>query len=145
MKALMIGFPAARAGKIARILRAAGIEIETVSAEGAVAPHLVAAPPAPAAFVNAEMGMKRLQNLMERLRKASASMPIVLTYGAEPAGKLFEMARKFDCWLFSQTDRHARGLTADEIVEALGRYESDETRSRLVDVSLCSGPCSTGD
>jgi len=145
MKALLVGFPAARAGKLGKTLGAAGIETGIVSTDAAIAPWSVAVPTTSAVFLNTEMGVRRLQNLVERLRKASGRMPIVLTYGAEPVGKLFEIACKHDCWLFSETDRLVRGLTAQEIIEALQRRESDETRSRLVDVSLCSGPCSTGD
>ena len=145
MKALLIGFPAARAEKLAKTFGDARIETETVSADGAMALRPVAVAPAGAVFLNTEMGVRRLQNVVERLRKASARIPIVLTYGAEPGGRLFEMACKHDCWLFSEADRLARGLTAQEVIEALKRREADETRSRLVDVSLCSGPCSTGD
>ena len=146
MKALLIGFSAARTARIAKVFRAPGVQVETVSVDGSAAHDWAASfARADAVFLNTEMGLKRLTGFVERARKARTGLPIVLTYGDEPTGRHFEIARRYDCWLFSEADRLARGLTAREIADALEARESEETRSRLVDVSLCSGPCSTGD
>lgn len=97
-------------------------------------------------FVNADAGGRDLARTVEGIRLGDPRMPVVLVYGAEPTGKLFDLARRCDCWLFGESDSLGRGLTANEVAEELAdRFEANQMRSRLMQVSMSSGPCSTGD
>lgn len=99
-----------------------------------------------AVFINRDMAADRLEKILERVRSSSETIPLVLVYGAEPDGKAYLTARRHGCWLFSEKDRHHRALTPAQLGDDL--RESSEARhcaKRLMEISLCSGPCSTGD
>jgi hypothetical protein len=96
-------------------------------------------------FVNREVKESRLAWLLDHIRERHPEIPIVLTYGTEPDGKAYLYANRYDCMLFSETDRHGRTLNARELAETLRRrlLDSDVTR-KLMELSMSSGPCSTG-
>ena len=97
-------------------------------------------------FVNKDTGTRPLGRVLDRVKSLAPRLPVVLTYGSEPDGKDFHLASKYDCLLFSEIDRLKRGLTPGEIGEALAeRLEAGRVKSHLMGISLCSGPCSTGD
>jgi hypothetical protein len=145
MRAAFVGFTQARIRRIVGALEAAGsprLEIEGAGGAGAAGGSV----PPEIAFVNAELGPRELAQTVEGIRLGSARMPVVLVYGAEPAGRLFSLARRYDCWLFSDADRLERGLNAGEVAEAMAeRLEARQMRSCLRQVAASSGPCSTGD
>jgi hypothetical protein len=99
-----------------------------------------------AVFVSTDLGVGRLAGLVGEIRRENSHVPIVLTYGTEPDGKVFDLARTEDCWLFSEIDSLKRGLTAEEIGRELeAKGEASELSPRLMEISMLSGPCSTGD
>jgi hypothetical protein len=72
-------------------------------------------------------------------------MPVALVYDAEPDGKAFLLANRYDCQLFSELDQLGRTLTPTEIGEMLlMRLAGAEIERRLMEISCCTGPCSTG-
>jgi hypothetical protein len=96
-------------------------------------------------FVNRGQKESKLIRLLETVRRCRADIPVVLTYGTEPDGKSYLLANRFDCWLFSEKDHLQRTLTSAEIGEALRERTKDvAVEQRLLEVSLCAGPCSTG-
>jgi hypothetical protein len=147
MRAAFIGFPQARIKRITSALERAGsprLEVTAGVRPGENAADQTRRPEI--VFINAEAGHRELTQTVEGVRLGNARMPVVLVYGAEPTGKLFDLARRYDCWLFGESDHLGRGLTADEVAEALGeKLEAGQMRSRLMQVSMSSGPCSTGD
>ncbi|MFZ1947020.1 MAG: hypothetical protein WAW06_05690 [bacterium] len=147
LKALCVGLTAARAKKVVTSLeRALPLEAEVKMAEARETDLAGRAARCDVIFVGAVMGQKALGTLLDAIRGKAGSVPVVLVYEAEPDGRIFQLALRHDCWLYSEMDRLKRGLTADELAEALrARAEGGETTSRLMDISLSSGPCSTGD
>lgn len=147
LRVALVGFTAGRAKRLAATVQGAmslGLEATNLSAAKADPAGLAAT--FDAVFVSTELGPRRLAALVADLRRESAHTPIVITYGAEPGGKIFQLAATLDCWLFSEIDRLERGLTPDELAEELQeRKEASEMGSRLMEISLLSGPCSTGD
>ena len=99
-----------------------------------------------AVFVSRDMAPDRLEKTLERVRGSSETIPLVLVYGSEPDGKAYLIARRYGCWLFSEIDRHPRTFTATELGDNLREsFETTHCARRLMEISLCSGPCSTGD
>jgi len=147
LKVAFVGFTGTRARRITDALEQASVlSLETTVIRESKANATELAGAFGAVFMSTELGTKRLAGLVGELRGANSHMPIILTYGTEPDGKVFELARTQDCWLFSELDGLKRGLTADEIARELeARSEASELGSRLMDISLVSGPCSTGD
>jgi hypothetical protein len=147
MRAAFIGFPQARMKRIIGVLERAGsprLEVAAGVRSGEGVADQVCRPEI--VFINAETGHRELAQTVEGVRLGNARMPVVLVYGAETTGKLFDLARRYDCWLFGENDHLGRGLTADEVAEAIAeRLEASQVRSRLMQVSMSSGPCSTGD
>ncbi len=96
-------------------------------------------------FINREMDEKELARWLETIRDVSADIPVILVYGSQPDGKSYMLSNRFDCWLFSEKDRMERTLTAAEVGRALANETPDSVlEKRLFEVSLSSGPCSTG-
>lgn len=147
LKALFVGLPAARAKKVATsIERDLPVGLEVTMAETREADLAGRASRYNVIFVGAGMGQKVVGALLDDIRGKAGSVPVVLVYDAEPNGRIFQQALRHDCWLYSEMDRLKRGLTADELAEALWtRAEGGKTTSRLMDISFSSGPCSTGD
>jgi hypothetical protein len=147
LKALFVGLTTARAKKVAAsIERALPLEIEIAVADARETGLAGRASHSNVVLVGTGMGPKALGSLLEDARSKLGSVPVVLVYDAEPDGRIFQLALRHDCWLYSEMDRLRRGLTADELGEALRvRAEGGQTTSRLMDVSMSSGPCSTGD
>jgi hypothetical protein len=147
MRAAFIGFTQVRMKRIIGVLERAGSpRLETTAGGRSKEGGADQVRPPEIVFINAETDSKELTQAVEGVRLGNARMPVVLVYGAEPTGKLFDLARRYDCWLFGEADHLGRGLTADEVAEALAeRLEASQMRSRLMQVSMSSGPCSTGD
>jgi hypothetical protein len=96
-------------------------------------------------FVNRNQKESNLTTLLGSIRQRRADIPIVLVYASEPDGKSYLLANRFDCWLFSEKDTLQRTLTSAEIGETLADRTRDAAiEQRLLEVSLCAGPCSTG-
>jgi hypothetical protein len=97
-----------------------------------------------AVFINREIKEARLIGALETIREYPLEIPVVLTYEAEPDGKAYLLANRYECLLFSEMDRLKRALTPADIGEALREKTLDDMTRRLMGISLCSGPCSTG-
>ncbi len=147
LKVSFIGFSGSRARSVIEsIEQASSLSLEATVTKDARSCEEGLAGGFDAVFLTAEVGYRCLSLVVGKIRRENKRIPIVLTYGAEPNGKAFELASKYDCWLFSEMDRLKRGLTPQEVGEALrARQEDDKIKSRLMEVSLRSGPCSTGD
>lgn len=147
LRTVFVGFSKSRAKRISEALeRSANLEMQVTVTDDAGEDQAELASRVDAVFVGTEIGWRRLGPWVEQVRGNNRSVPIVLTYGQEPDGWTFQIASRHDCWLFSETDHLGRGLNPDELGEALRtRVEAGQMRSRLIDISACSGPCSTGD
>ena len=99
-----------------------------------------------ALFVNREVRESQLVRVLESVRNRHPEIPAVLTYGAEPDGKAYLYANRYNCMLFSEMDRFGRTLTARELAETLQEVSlnGDVTR-KLMELSMSCGPCSTGE
>jgi hypothetical protein len=142
-----LGFAGPRARRIVEAIgRSSSLEVEPVVVEDDKAESAELANGYGAVFVSTDLGAARLAGLVGEIRRENPHVPVVLTYGTEPDGKAFELARTEDCWLFSEIDSLKRGLTAEEIARELeAKSEASELSSRLMEISMLSGPCSTGD
>jgi len=142
-----VGFAGPRARRIADAIgRSSSLSVEPVVVKEGKADSVELANGFGAVFVSTDLGAGRLAALVVEIRRENPHVPVVLTYGTEPGGKVFELARTEDCWLFSEIDPLKRGLTAEEIARELeAKDEASELSSRLMEISMLSGPCSTGD
>ncbi len=96
-------------------------------------------------FLDRSLGGRKLGSLLKRMRRQCEITPAVLVYDSEPDGQAFAIASEHDCLLYSEKDRLKRGLTPSEIGEAIkAELASPGIEQRLMDVSMSSGPCSTG-
>jgi hypothetical protein len=147
LRVLFTGLSAARARSIVKTLeKAQSPAMEATIAERVEEGQAALASRLDAVFVSTEIGSSLLTYLIEETRRRNSRVAIILTYGSEPGGKAFDLARRHECRLFSEMDRLQRGLTVAELAEELGEVlEVKQIRSRLMEVSLSSGPCSTGD
>lgn len=99
-----------------------------------------------AIFISRHLKDTGLERRLRTIRKHRPEVPVVLVYDNDVDGKAFLFARKYDCWLFSDADRLGRTLTPVEVGAALlKRCDEQQVEKRLMAISLCSGPCSTGD
>jgi hypothetical protein len=145
-KMLFVGFGQRRVQSVVSSIEAAsGLKIDAATASELDAENTVDLGSFRAVFVNRGMKESRLLRVLEHIRERHPEIPVVLTYGTEPDGKAFLYANRYDCMLFSETDRHGRTLNARELVDVLNEesLESDINR-RLMELSMSSGPCSTG-
>ena len=147
LKVAFVGFRRGRSKQVAKAIEAGSavrLDVAEIAESRADAAGLAAG--YDAVFVSTAAGIKRLDGLVGEVRRDNAHIPIVITYGEEPDGGAFQLAARHDCWLFSEIDRLKRGLTAEEIGQELeSRVEASELGSRLMEISLQGGPCSTGD
>jgi hypothetical protein len=98
-----------------------------------------------AIFINRDLKESQLQDWLRAVRQGDPGLPVVLVYRSEPDGRAFLLAKKFDCWLFTEDDRMGRTLSPAELGTALVRKaEERSVQHRLMEVSLSAGPCSTG-
>jgi hypothetical protein len=146
IKALFLGFSKRRVKSLVEsIEKGSRVSVEAVS-------HKEVAPDSDALggdfdilFLDRKLGDRKLGSLLRRVRLECEATPAVLVYETEPDGPAFAMASEHDCLLYGENDRLKRGLTPAEIgdvIEAeLGNAFIDR---RLMEVSLSSGPCSTG-
>ncbi len=97
-------------------------------------------------FLDRNLGDHTLGRLLKSARRRCEATPAVLVYETEPDGRAFAIASEHDCLLYSERDRLKRGLTPGEIGEAIeSELDSASVERRLMEVSLSSGPCSTGE
>ena len=75
-------------------------------------------------FLDRKLGDRKLGSLLKRVRRECEATPAVLVYETEPDGRAFAIASEHDCLLYSENDRLKRGLTPDEIGEAI-RYHNE--------------------
>jgi hypothetical protein len=146
ISSIFVGIPQARVKTIVTsIEKASEVVFETIPVNHAETKLESLLKQAQVVFLNRHLAQHRLTKILEDIRRASPDLPVVLTYQADPDGDTYLLAARFDCWLFSETDRFGRTLTPAEIGEALKeRAANDLLQRRLMEVSLCAGPCSTG-
>jgi hypothetical protein len=97
-------------------------------------------------FIGTRLENTRIELSLKTVREHRDDLPVALIYESEPNGNAFLFARKYNCYLFSETDRDQRTLAPAEVGEVLPNQSAGgETEQRLVEISLCTGPCSTGD
>ena len=97
-------------------------------------------------FLDRALGDGKLGRILRRVRRGSAATPAVLVYDTEPDGRAFALASEHDCLLYSEKDSMKRGLSPTEIGEAIeAELAGPDIERRLMEVSLSTGPCSTGD
>jgi hypothetical protein len=143
--ALFIGFTKPRATATAKAIGRAGRFVLETAVTKDLDDGADLAGRFDAVFLSAEVGSKPLGQVLAKIRQTSRELVIVLVYGAEPDGWLFHLAARHDCWLTSAEDRMKRGLTLEEVADGLAaRQEGRDLRSRLMEITLSSGPCSTG-
>jgi hypothetical protein len=148
LKALFLGFTHKRVKRITSAIEAA---VEEVSIAATVqkrpgARMTAQLEDAHAVFVSRDLEDDLLERTLETVRDRRSDIPIALIYDSEPDGKAFLLANKYDCQLFSELDRLGRTLAPWEIGELLlVRLAAAEIERRLMEISCCSGPCSTGD
>jgi hypothetical protein len=146
LKALFIGFSHERVKKVVAAIEAAAEITIAAAAHRRLSPkvakqlddfHVV--------FVNSGLEDRVLAGALTTIRKCHSGLPVALVYGQEPDGKDFLLANRFDCQLFSELDHLGRTLTPNEIgEELLMRLAGAEIERRLMEISCCTGPCSTG-
>jgi hypothetical protein len=147
LRVAFVGFAGHRARRIVEAIgRSSSLPVDPVVVTDDKADSAELADGYGAVFVSTDLGAVRLAALVGEIRRDNPHVPVVLTYGTEPDGKVFELARTQDCWLFSEIDSLKRGLTAEEMARELeAKGEASELSSRLMEISTLSGPCSTGD
>jgi hypothetical protein len=96
-------------------------------------------------FLDGESEWRRLEAMVDRMRDRFPERPIVLLYEAEPQGRLFALAARYGCRLYSETDRLGRTMTAEELADSLTGDGPGQVERRLMEITLSTGPCSTGD
>jgi hypothetical protein len=147
LKALFLGLPRARVKRVISSIEAASaISIGATMCDdpGEKLGELVCG--SDAVFINRHLDGTRLERSLSEIREHRDDVPVTLIYESEPNGEAFLFATRYDCWLFSEMDRLGRTLSPAEVGEALLRKRSrGETERRLMEISLCTGPCSTGD
>lgn|GEM_PF-2234804 len=96
-------------------------------------------------FLDRKLGDTRLSRLLKRMRRSREARPAVLVYDSEPDGRAFAIASEHNCILYSEKDNRRRGLTPAELGEAIEPEPKSQCyKQRLMEVSMSSGPCSTG-
>ena len=146
VKALFVELAEARARTIvSSVERSSDVTISITLASGSKVAFAELLDKSDVIFVNRCQRESKLIRLLETVRRCRPGIPVVLIYETEPDGKSYLLANRFDCWLFSEKDRLQRTLTSAEIGEALAETIQDVAiEQRLLEVSLCAGPCSTG-
>jgi hypothetical protein len=97
-------------------------------------------------FLDRSLGDRKLGSLLKKVRRECEATPAVLVYDTEPDGRAFALASEHDCLLYSEKDRLKRGLSPAEIGNAIeAELRTTRVERRLMEISLSSGPCSTGE
>jgi hypothetical protein len=147
LKTLFLGLPRERVKRVVSSIEAASslsMGVTVCCDPGEKLGELVSS--CDAIFINRHLDDSTLEISLSTIRRHHDTVPVTLVYESEPNGKAFLLAKKYDCWLFSEMDRLERTMTPAEVGEALlVRSAKDETHKRLMEISLCTGPCSTGD
>jgi hypothetical protein len=147
LKAVFLGFANREMDRVVDCIEAASpVEIEAASS-GDTGPGLeLSVDTSDVVFVSRAVGDRKLESLLRKIRQVKGETPIVLTYGEEADGKAFLFARRFDCLLFSPADRLNVTLTPAEVGQALQEAAlGTRVDQRLMEISMCTGPCSTGE
>jgi hypothetical protein len=147
LKAVFIGFGNWGVKNLVRALQASSsIEIDTVRRDDGCRDLKRVLTASDAVFINRSIEARRLDKLLGRIRRYSEGVPVVIAYEGEPDGRAFLLARRYDCWLFNPDDNLGITLTPAEVGQGLeDRVSGGRAERALMDVSLCAGPCSTGD
>jgi hypothetical protein len=97
-------------------------------------------------FMGMTLQNGRTEQLLKTIREHRDNVPVALVYESDPSGNAFLFAKKYNCMLFSERDRHQRTIAPAEVGEELLKNSArDETERRLMDVSRSTGPCTCGD
>jgi hypothetical protein len=147
LKVLFLGLPRARVKKVVWSIEAASslsMGVTVCCDPGEKLGELVRN--SDAVFIDMGLGDANLDLALSTIREHRRDVPVTLIYESEPSGRAFHLARRYDCQLFSEMDRLHRTLTPAEAGRALlKRSAKCETERRLMEISLSTGPCSTGE
>ncbi|MGD9141238.1 MAG: hypothetical protein PVJ42_06825 [bacterium] len=146
IKALFLGFSKRRVKSLVdSIEKGAQVSVEAVSRREVAGEKEALCGDYDILFLDRKLGERKLGSLLTRARRECEATPAVLVYENEPDGSAFAIASEHDCLLYSENDRLKRGLTPDEIGDAIvAEVYRPGINKRLMEVSLSSGPCSTG-
>jgi hypothetical protein len=146
VKALFLGFSKRRVTSLVESIESgSGVSIDVTTTREVSEDNEVLGGDYDILFLDRELGDRKLGKLLRRVRQQCEAIPAVLVYDSEPDGKAFAIASEHDCLLYSEKDRLKRGLTPTEIGEAIeSELSAPGIERHLMDVSLSSGPCSTG-
>ena len=146
VKALFLGFSKRRVKSLVESIESGSVvTIEATARREVSAENDVVGGDYDILFLDRTLGDRKLGKLLKRMRRQCEATPAVLVYESEPDGRAFAIASEHDCLLYSEKDRLKRGLTPAEIGEAIvTELETPGVERRLMEVSLSSGPCSTG-
>ena len=146
VKALFLGFSRRRVKSLVEsIEKGSRVSVEAVSRKEVTGETEALGGDFDILFLDRKLGDRKLGSLLKRVRRECEATPAVLVYETEPDGRAFAIASEHDCLLYSENDRLKRGLTPDEIGEAIkAELDGPDIGKRLMEVSLSSGPCSTG-
>ena len=146
IKALFLGFSKRRVKSLVEsIEKGSRVSVEAVSRKEVARDSDALGGDFDILFLDRKLGDRKLGSLLRRVRRECEATPAVLVYETEPDGRAFAIASEHDCLLYSENDRHKRGLTPAEIGDVIeAELESPGIDRRLMEISLSSGPCSTG-
>jgi hypothetical protein len=146
VRALFLGFSEARVKRVVSAIEATSLfTMEATVRDNPAEKQDPSLQGFDAIFVSTDLPSNQLRAALRWTSRCTEDSPTVLVYGSEPDGRAFMLASRYDAWLFSEMDRLRRGLTPQEVGERLWeRLQGKSVLERLIEVSLCSGPCSTG-
>ena len=146
-KALFVGMSRARAGQLVSAIEKASsvtLGVTVCYDPGEKLGELISG--CDVLFLGMHLENGRIEQLLGAVRRHRDRLPVALVYESEPNGNAYLFAKKYNCLLFSEMDRHQRTLAPAEVGEELLRHSArDETERRLMEVSHCTGPCSSGE
>jgi hypothetical protein len=146
-RVLFIGIGQTRVSDIAAsIEEASGLELEPIITSGFRRPDRQRLGGFRAVFISRDLKQPGLVEALESIRGGHPDIPVVLVYGTDPDGQAFLFSNRFGCMLYSELDRFGRTLTSSELGEALQSTSPEDGLARkMMELSMCYGPCSTGE
>ena len=147
IRAVFIGSTKRAIDRVVRCIEAAScIEITVVEHDCTCRDLRAVVMASDAVFINRAVETRSIEKMLRLIRQNCNDIPIVITYEDEPDGRAFVLARRYDCLLFSPQDELGITLTPAEVATALEESLSEAcAEQKLMEISLCTGPCSTGD
>jgi hypothetical protein len=147
IRAVFIGSTKRAIDQIVECIEAASsIEIDAVKRECTCRDLRAVVAASDAVFVDRAVETRSIEKVLRLIRQHCSDIPVVITYQDEPDGRTFVLARRYDCLLFSPKDKLGITLTPAEVATALEESLSAAcAEQKLMEISLCTGPCSTGD